>query len=711
MRPLTQAPLPNWHDLFEAAFNSAALDDVLAAPWCRPGDTAFWFSRSAWSLAVVARWQQQLRCKQNISVWIPDFFCNASLAPLREINAKLVFYPVTELMAPDLNACEDLAGRHPMDLFVLVHYFGQPNPAEPIAALCERHGACFIEDATHVLHPITGVGETGDCVIYSPHKHLPIPDGAVLVLRSNGPARLAVNGPTMNVFSTVRASLFAKLGSSNRYALLWLLKRFVQRLGLRARQKKIDFKAVDEMSVAVLPHPQMSFLARRLLTPLLEQLQEVAAKREQHAQAWSNLLGLVNTDVGVIANQVFSTPYLACFSASNVADTEVLFNQLQQEGLPVTTWPDLPLNVQSNPYVPLIAKILRYNRFYLPVHQTLSQHQLLVCGKRLLDKATLHWHAKSLSRDEWEVYWQRCHQVNVMQSWEYGEAKEQAEGWKAQRFLIVDENEQPIALAQVITRVLPIVGGFARLNRGPLLLVGHHPAAEVQLKLAALRVLLKEAHRKHWWLVQVAPELPFTVAAITGLQLLGFKKLSVEVWASGLISLQSDENALLMGLNGKWRNCMRKGEKLGVIVTYYECNGDKMELLIRSYTDLQSNRQFDGLSEKLLRALAGQRGPLWQFNLFVARENSVNGHEEELGVLVTIRAGDTSLYLIGSTNEKGRLMQANSVLLWQAVLHAKQSGCIWFDIGGLSNSTPKGIAEFKKGLNATPYTLVGEWRK
>ena len=82
-----------------------------------------------------------------------------------------------------------------------------------------------------------------------------------------------------------------------------------------------------------------------------------------------------------------------------------------------------------------------------------------------------------------------------------------------------------------------------------------------------------------------------------------------------------------------------------------------------------------------------------------------------LCVLVTIRSGDTALYLIGSSNDKGRKMQANSVLLWQAIVHAKHSGCAWFDIGGLSNTTPKGVAEFKQGLNAMPYQLVGEWRR
>jgi len=302
--PLTMAPLPNWRDLFAAAFNSAASDDALAAPWCRPSELAFLFSSSAWSLAVVARWHQQLLGKQNVSVWLPDFFCNASLAPLRGMGAKLVFYPVTEQMIPDLVTSQDLADQQPMDIFVLVHYFGQPNLAEPISPFCEKHGAWLIEDAAHVLRPIVGIGETGDCVLYSPHKHLPIPDGAVLVVRPNGPAQLAKNGLAMNVLSTVRAAVLATPGSSNRPAVLWLLKRLAQRLGLRARPSVTAFKAVVETSVAVFAHPRMSILARRLLTPLLAQLQTVATQREQHAQTWCNVLAWASTETAVTPKTV-----------------------------------------------------------------------------------------------------------------------------------------------------------------------------------------------------------------------------------------------------------------------------------------------------------------------------------------------------------------------------------------------------------------------
>ena len=102
--------------------------------------------------------------------------------------------------------------------------------------------------------------------------------------------------------------------------------------------------------------------------------------------------------------------------------------------------------------------------------------------------------------------------------------------------------------------------------------------------------------------------------------------------------------------------------------------------------------------------------PRLDFNLYFAfKEDDQNGLP--IGVLVSIRAGDTSTYIIATSNDTGRSMQANSVLLWEAIVQAKRDGCSWYDIGGLTKSTPKGIASFKKGLNAEPYTLIGDWIK
>jgi lipid II:glycine glycyltransferase (peptidoglycan interpeptide bridge formation enzyme) len=167
-----------------------------------------------------------------------------------------------------------------------------------------------------------------------------------------------------------------------------------------------------------------------------------------------------------------------------------------------------------------------------------------------------------------------------------------------------------------------------------------------------------------------------------------------------------------MSLKSKWRNSLRKSEKLGVSVVRCESNQEVIKFLVKNYQDLKDSHGFDGLTSQFISLLAQQRGPHWSFNIFLAHEEGLESNVENniIGMVVTIISGCTSLYLLGVTGDKGRQMQANSTLLWHAILDAKRAGCEWFDVGGLSDQTPKGIADFKKGLNAITYELVGEWQ-
>ena len=317
---------------------------------------------------------------------------------------------------------------------------------------------------------------------------------------------------------------------------------------------------------------------------------------------------------------------------------------------------------------------------------------------------------KELTREHWDRHWQQVHQANLTQSWQYGTAKEQAQGWRALRFLISDGNGRPVALAQVLTHTLAFFGGIARLNRGPLLLEVLPEEEATRTSLAVLQVLLGEARRRRWWIVQFAPELPDHEAVRQGLQKLGLRRQAAAAWASGLLDLGPEEQALLMRFKRDWRNCMRKGERRGVVVTHHQGNSSYQELLLRSYAGFQRSRGFKGFSDRMIRCLAGQQGQDWSFDLFAARDSNAPVGDDPIGFLVTTRHGDTATPIVTSTNDQGRKMQAYSVLHWQAMLHAKRSGCAWFDIGGLSAVTPKGIVNFKQGLNAAPYELVGEWR-
>jgi len=713
MRILTLSPLPKWRHLFSALLPSSMADRSLAAPWCRNGDKAFWFSRSAWSLAVVVRWWQRLNKKDRVTIWVPDFFCNASLQPLREMGVELMFYPVTDQLVPNIAACRDLASEDSPDIFILVHYFGQASSSQLIADFCKEQGAWLIEDAAHVLKPISGVGEVGDCVLYSPHKHLPIPDGAVLVVRKDGPAQFSEMNESMNILRELYVTMTESSKIPNYLLGLWLCKRMLQKLGVQSRTSIVKFREEASLDTPHIRGYGVSSLAKRLLHRLNNSIDEIAYLREHNVMDWYHSLSLWN-DIGTkfkpCKNK--STPYLACFTTANENEAEAIFNQLQDWNLPILTWPDLPPEVIRNVKVHQTALTLRHTRLYLPVHQSIKQKQILTYGKKMIEKSAIKWQMKAITFEEWEEHWQHCIMTNLLQSWEYGTAKEETEGWQAKHFLIMNENAQAVALVQVLVKGLPVIGGIARINRGPLMLANHSGENKLSIKFLALTTLLREARRQRWWMMQIAPEFPNSDVVRKGLLSLGLRPQAGAAWASGLIDLSLSESELLGKLNRRWKRALRKVSDLGVTVKHEELTDLRLEELLDGYTDLQKRNNFTGINTSLIKGLSKLQSKEWACNLFVASRINEENELEELGYRLCIHHGNMVTDVLVSTNEKGRKTEANTALYWHAILHAKHIGCEWFDIGGLSEvGTPKGIAEFKKGLNAESYELAGEWRK
>jgi len=317
---------------------------------------------------------------------------------------------------------------------------------------------------------------------------------------------------------------------------------------------------------------------------------------------------------------------------------------------------------------------------------------------------------KEIGFDEWNLYFKECHKTNMLQCWQYGEAKKQSENIDVVRFLIMDEDNVAIALSQFLTREIPFIGGVARLNRGPILIKNDKVENLQTLLIEIIRALLIESKKRRWWLVRIAPEIHNSRFIDKSLKELGLKKLSLPPFSSGLLNLKFNEDELLMGLKKKWRYFLRKGELHKISTITSSRDNHNIEVLLKNYNLLQERQGFVGISDALIVSLAKQMSDEWEFSLLISDYCDVKNPNSPLGMLVYIRHGDTATYLIGITSSQGKSLNINYVLLWQAILCAKRDGCKWFDIGGLNSTTPEGIRHFKKGLNSELYDLTGEWK-
>jgi len=718
---LTPAPLPTWLDLCRAMVRPAPSDFELARPWHRRGETAGWLSRSAWSLALIALWRKSRAPASPATVWIPDYFCNASLVPLRKTGVRLVFYPVTEGLLPDIAACRALADTGSPDIFVLVHYFGRSTPAAPVRDFCNHHGAWLIEDAAHVLRPVNGIGEYGDFVLYSPHKHLPLPDGAVLAIRPNGPGKFGEAGlASFGSASTwpgqlgeLQKELGCAASSGEIHAAMWLLKRVLQKLGVRSWRRSISsFVEPSKPCHTVVPAlaaPSQSGLSRRLLGGLLFGLESVARQRQRHQILWDALLpndGAAPQDIVSAAERAANrqwTPYLASYRL-RPAQAEATHDQWQRQGLPVTTWPDLPPEVISHQERHANAWHLRHSRLYLPVHQSLTARGLLnrCLRPQAIPESEPHlrlvWN--KATREQWGRWMVQASRSNLLQSWDYGEAKADQEGWRVRRGAFYRDDE-PIAFAQVLQKGVPGLLTVSRINRGPLSIrpLTAHEQRDIFGQLANLGCLRRGR------VLTIAPELDLSGSSMVMMGNMGFRQSSPCAYESLWIDLDCDLNALRKLLDGKWRNMLAFSEKAGLTL---EIGGDeaRFEWMIARYRELMEAKDFSGPPVDLLRSLRRQLGAKDRMPVLRAMHDG----EPVAGVCLA-RHGAAATYLLGWNGARGRNLKANQYLLWQAIAYLKQSGLRWFDLGGISEEQTPGISAFKLGVNGERYESLGEyWR-
>ena len=113
-------------------------------------------------------------------VLVPEYICRDLLASIHAVQAKPLFYPVGQSLAP-----RSLPTQAGVKAVLAVNYFGFPQPLDPFRGYCAAHGAALIEDNAHGFlsrdEHGTPLGSRGDIGIVSLRKTFALPDGAALL--------------------------------------------------------------------------------------------------------------------------------------------------------------------------------------------------------------------------------------------------------------------------------------------------------------------------------------------------------------------------------------------------------------------------------------------------------------------------------------------------------------------------------------------------
>ena len=305
------------------------------------------------------------------------------------------------------------------------------------------------------------------------------------------------------------------------------------------------------------------------------------------------------------------------------------------------------------------------------------------------------------NKKEWNELLFKCEKVSILQTWEYGEAKQHAEGWTPIRSLITDENK-PIGIAQMLVKKIPLLGKIVRINRAPLFFSKDHKVCS-DTSVEIVQFLY------YYWVIQkktplfVAPNIMYGEICDEVLTQIGFDHNTENRWASITIDLFLEETTLRKNLHQKWRNLLNKSEKVGLKLEM-DNSEDGWSFLMSKYNQLMTEKNFSGTSERLLRELRNVTKDASSVQVMFACKDG-----KRIGGVLIIGCVDTCHYLVGWNSPEGRLFQSNYFLLWQAVLIFKKMGFRWLDLGGINERMTPGITHFKRGIGGEEYTLIGEF--
>jgi len=288
--------------------------------------TAFWYGI------------QELQIKSGQTILVPEYICDVVLHPLHDIGINTIFYPVNNDFSPDWKYIDNILIKKSITALLLVHYFSQPQNIERAIEICEKYKLWLIEDNAHGYGGLLNgkpLGCFGHMGFSSPRKNLQTASGGVLYIHGE---LMEPEKYSLKDYPVVRSTEYAH----NLIKSFPRLKNKI-RIFLRSepdysepslfQEEKEEYFKVDENS------------KNKILT---EDWQEHAKKRRKNWIFWSDF-SLRNGMLPIWSSpHPESCPWLMPVYVVNAEDRLKWLNWGWKNGINLTPWPSLPLQVLNN---------------------------------------------------------------------------------------------------------------------------------------------------------------------------------------------------------------------------------------------------------------------------------------------------------------------------------------------------------------------------
>ena len=318
------------------------------------------------------------------------------------------------------------------------------------------------------------------------------------------------------------------------------------------------------------------------------------------------------------------------------------------------------------------------------------------------------------SPQKWTGLLEGFSDASFYQTWAFGSV---SWGRGQLQHLILENSGNVVSISQVRVVAVPPFGGMAYVRWGPCVQRRGSDWNPNAFRVA-LQALLEEFAQRRSFVVTVIPnviaEEAHAAEATQILEDLGFvSERTSPPYRTLRVDLTQPLDVIRKRLDGKWRNQLNAAERNQLTLVEGRDDASYQEFAVL-YDEMMARKRFEttvnvrqfrriqetlAVREKMLIALC------------------MDGNTPQAG-MVTTGVGETGIYLLGATGDNGMKTKASYLLQWRMICHLRETGCRFYDLGGINPEANPGVYHFKVGMGGIECRQLGryvfapsEWRR
>jgi lipid II:glycine glycyltransferase (peptidoglycan interpeptide bridge formation enzyme) len=311
----------------------------------------------------------------------------------------------------------------------------------------------------------------------------------------------------------------------------------------------------------------------------------------------------------------------------------------------------------------------------------------------------------NITKNEWDTILPEFDDATIYQTWSYGAVR-----WGENNLshLVLKDGNDIVGIAQAAVKKIPgIKTGIAYIPWGPLW-KRKEKEYDSEVLRCLLRTIKREFAQKKGLFVRLTPHI---IDRETDANLISvfreeqFKQNSeASRYRTFLIDLSSSLPDLRKKLDQKWRNQLNRSEKNGL--TVHEGSSSTLyQAFMKLQKEMQERKNYiPGVDYDEFKDVQESLSDSQKMRCVLCEHEG-----EPVTATIATAIGDTGIYLLGATGDKGLQLKGAYLSQWLIIKWLKERGCKYYDLGGINPENNPGVYHFKAGLSGEDVSHIGQY--